>query len=79
MIRWSATRAASVTVDPTITSTDPGVQETEKPPEAPIAAKAKRGPIWPVLIIIIGLLCTLGWGGFLAWAIFRMIGAWYGS
>jgi hypothetical protein len=35
----------------------------------------KRGPIWPILVISSGLLATLAWDGFLAWAVGRMIGA----
>jgi prepilin signal peptidase PulO-like enzyme (type II secretory pathway) len=38
-----------------------------------IAVKTKRDPIWLVPVIIVGLLVTLAWGGFLIWVVYRVI------
>ena len=38
-----------------------------------IAVKTKRDLIWLVPAIIIGLLVTLAWGGFLVWVVYRVI------
>jgi hypothetical protein len=59
---------------PTVTDPDTSVQDVQKPSAAPIAAETKRGSIWPVLLIIVGMVLTLAWSGFLGWAVFRTIG-----
>jgi len=44
-----------------------GIQAAEK-------SVAKRAPIWPILVISLGLLASIAWSGFLAWVVGRMIG-----
>jgi hypothetical protein len=40
------------------------------------AVKAKRDPIWAILVLTLGLLSSLAWSGFLAWVVGRTIGVW---
>ena len=46
-----------------------------KSTEAAGTSVARRAPIWPILTISLGLLATVTWDAFLAWAVGRMIGA----
>jgi len=56
----------------TLIDTDAGVGS--KNIRAAETSVAKRAPIWPILIISLGLLATLAWDGFLAWEVGRMAG-----
>ena len=62
----------------TVTDTDPSVPNAHQPPETPTAAREKRGPTWPTLVIIVGLALTLAWSAFLVWALFWTIGLVFG-
>jgi hypothetical protein len=57
----------------TISNTDVsiGSEIIQKAPDP----KARRDPIWPVLVALLGLLASLAWSGFLGWIVGRMIGA----
>ena len=57
----------------TLTDTDPSVQIIQRAAKASIAVKAKRDPIWPALVVTMGLLASLAWSGLLGWVVYRMI------
>jgi hypothetical protein len=51
--------------------------ETDARPKIREAAEsptAKREPIWPVLVVSLGGLATLAWGGLLVWVFGRAVG-----
>jgi hypothetical protein len=54
----------------TITDTDTRVQRTA---EEAIAVKTKRDPNWLLPAIIVGVLVSLAWAGFLFWVVYRII------
>ena len=71
---WERRVAVCVAMSTTLTDTDPSEQIIQGAAEASVAVKAKRDPIWPILVISLGLLASLAWSGFLAWAVGRVIG-----
>ena len=52
-----------------------GTKINQRAAEASTAVKAKRDPIWPAPVIMMGLLASLAWSGFLGWVVYRMIDA----
>jgi len=60
----------------TLTDTEPTVRTriVQRPAQAP--AVARRGAVWPVLVVAGGLLASLAWSGLLAWISGRLIGIW---
>jgi hypothetical protein len=44
----------------------------------PGALKANRKSIWPLLVIILGMLASVAWSGFLVWAGITIVGAGFG-
>jgi hypothetical protein len=61
----------------TIADTDASVgPEVIQRPVAstPAKAKVRRDPIWPILVVSLGLLASLAWSGFLGWMVGRMTG-----
>jgi hypothetical protein len=61
-------------VSATATGASDGSKINHNPTAASTAAKANRGRTLATLMVTIGLLATLIWIGFLAWAISAMFG-----
>ena len=49
--------------------TDASIGSNSMRVEEAAASVAKRDPIWPMLVILLGLLASVTWTGFLAWGV----------
>jgi hypothetical protein len=67
----AARRPKAETTKFPVTDVSSGAQTTDKPAEVP---RTNLNRIWPMLVVIAGVLISLAWTGFLAWAAVRMLG-----
>ena len=56
------------------TTADAGPEEAENSTAVFSPASGARAPIWPTLVVLLGLVASLAWTGFLVWAVGRLIG-----